>query len=56
MEFSRVKSLVDKSKGKVLFQGGDFDRDDVFVPPIVLDAEKDDPIMESEVVISKFAF
>ncbi|KAI1708402.1 aldehyde dehydrogenase family domain-containing protein [Ditylenchus destructor] len=47
--FDRVKSLVDKSKGKILFKGGEFDRDDVFVPPIVLDAEKDDPIMESEI-------
>uniref|UniRef100_A0A915E5D0 Aldehyde dehydrogenase n=1 Tax=Ditylenchus dipsaci TaxID=166011 RepID=A0A915E5D0_9BILA len=47
--FDRIKSLVEKSSAKVLYKGGELDRDDVFIPPIILDANKEDCSMKAEI-------
>ncbi|ETN75528.1 aldehyde dehydrogenase family protein [Necator americanus] len=35
--FDRISSLLDSTAGTVLFQGGANDRNDLFIPPIILD-------------------
>lgn len=49
MLFSRLNDLLSKSKGTILFQGGEIDRDDLFMPPVVIDVDKDDALMQDEV-------
>ena len=34
--FDRVKNMLDKHRGKVLFKAGEHDRDDVYIPPVCL--------------------
>ncbi|KAJ1366758.1 hypothetical protein KIN20_027514 [Parelaphostrongylus tenuis] len=45
----RICSLLDSSHGTILFQGGEVDRDDLFIPPVIIDAKKDDPFMKDEI-------
>ncbi|KAK6753660.1 hypothetical protein RB195_012942 [Necator americanus] len=47
--FDRISSLLDSTAGTVLFQGGANDRNDLFIPPIILDVNKDDPFMSDEI-------
>ncbi|VDM55351.1 unnamed protein product [Angiostrongylus costaricensis] len=44
----RISSLLDSSRGTILFQGGDRDRDDLFIPPVIIDVKRDDPFMKDE--------
>ncbi|VDN54521.1 unnamed protein product [Dracunculus medinensis] len=41
--------LVDETHFDILYQWGEFDRDDLFMPPIILDSSKNDAIMEGEI-------
>lgn len=45
----RISALLDSSKGTVLFKGGERDRDDLFIPPVILDVKADDPFMSDEI-------
>ncbi|VDL78025.1 unnamed protein product [Nippostrongylus brasiliensis] len=47
--FDRISSLLDSTNGTVLFKGGEKDRNDLFLPPVILDVKKDDPFMHDEV-------
>uniref|UniRef100_A0AC34R227 Aldehyde dehydrogenase n=1 Tax=Panagrolaimus sp. JU765 TaxID=591449 RepID=A0AC34R227_9BILA len=47
--FDRIHSLYEKTKGKIVFNGGEFDRDDCFIPPIILDVEQNDIFMHDEI-------
>ncbi|KAK0409404.1 hypothetical protein QR680_004522 [Steinernema hermaphroditum] len=47
--FDRLHDLLAKSKAPVLFRGGECSRDDLFVPPVILDALRDDVFMEDEI-------
>jgi len=47
--FDRVKALLESTHGKILFKGGEMDRNDVFIPPIIVDAPLKDRLMEEEV-------
>ncbi|VDN26725.1 unnamed protein product [Cylicostephanus goldi] len=47
--FDRINSLLDSTKGTTLFKGGECDRNDLFIPPVILDVQKDDPFMHDEV-------
>ncbi|CAJ0579387.1 unnamed protein product, partial [Mesorhabditis spiculigera] len=47
--FDRVAALLDKTQGKVLISPGERNRDDLFVPPTVLDVQRDDAFMEDEI-------
>lgn len=47
--FDRVKALMDGTKGDVLYKAGELDRDDVFIPPILVAASNKDRLMEEEV-------
>ncbi|VDM39651.1 unnamed protein product [Toxocara canis] len=47
--YDRLSSILDKSAATVLIKAGELDRDDLFIPPIVLDAKKDDAFMQDEI-------
>ncbi|KAL3115786.1 hypothetical protein niasHT_007791 [Heterodera trifolii] len=47
--FDRVKALLDKTNGKVLYKNGEPDRDDVFIPPVLVDTDLKDALMQEEV-------
>ncbi|KAI1723859.1 aldehyde dehydrogenase family domain-containing protein [Ditylenchus destructor] len=47
--FERLESLLERTKAPRLFDGGELDRDDLFIPPFLLDATVQDPIMENEI-------
>uniref|UniRef100_A0AC34FUP2 Aldehyde dehydrogenase n=1 Tax=Panagrolaimus sp. ES5 TaxID=591445 RepID=A0AC34FUP2_9BILA len=47
--FDRINSLLEKTKAPILFKGGEVDRDDLFIPPILLDAHRSDIFMEDEI-------
>ncbi|WKY13769.1 hypothetical protein Q1695_004533 [Nippostrongylus brasiliensis] len=47
--FDRISSLLDSTNGTVLFKGGEKDRNDLFLPPVILDVKKDDPFMHDEI-------
>jgi aldehyde dehydrogenase (NAD+) len=47
--FDRLKHLLDTTKAKVVVKTGELDREDCFIPPIVLDAPKDDVVMQDEI-------
>ncbi|RCN42446.1 aldehyde dehydrogenase family protein [Ancylostoma caninum] len=47
--FDRISSLLDSSNGTVMFKGGDLDRSDLFIPPVILDVQKDDAFMVDEI-------
>uniref|UniRef100_A0A914HYT5 Aldehyde dehydrogenase n=1 Tax=Globodera rostochiensis TaxID=31243 RepID=A0A914HYT5_GLORO len=47
--FDRVKAMLDKTNGQVLYKSGEADREDVYIPPIVLDTDLKDALMQDEV-------
>ncbi|VDK53015.1 unnamed protein product [Anisakis simplex] len=47
--FDRLKKLLDESKSIVLHKNGELDRNDLFIPPIILDSNGDDIIMQDEI-------
>lgn len=47
--FDRLASLLEKTKATKLFDGGELDRDDLFIPPMVLDTPVNDVVMEDEI-------
>uniref|UniRef100_A0A914C976 Aldehyde dehydrogenase n=1 Tax=Acrobeloides nanus TaxID=290746 RepID=A0A914C976_9BILA len=47
--FDRIKSLLDRTNATVLFKNGEPDRDDLFIPPVILDAKPEDVFMEDEI-------
>lgn len=40
---------MSETKGTVLFEGGDKDRDELFFPPVIVDVARDDPLMRDEI-------
>lgn len=50
--YSRLKELVEATNGRIVYKGGEFDRSDLFVPPIVADVDESDILMKDEVWIS----
>lgn len=54
--FSRLENLLKKTNGKVLFQGGELDGNDLFIPPTILDITPEDIIMKNEVNFNKNMF
>ena len=51
--FSRISTLLDRTRGTILYKGGERDRADLFIPPTILDCQSDDAFMEDEVRILK---
>lgn len=49
-----MHNLLETSKGEVLFKGGEFDADDLFIPPYILDVTFDDVLMKDEVIFHNF--
>ncbi|CAD5227521.1 unnamed protein product [Bursaphelenchus xylophilus] len=47
--FDRIKSMVDNSKGNVVIKAGEFDRDDLFIPPMIVEVDKDDVLLSEEI-------
>lgn len=47
--FDRVKAMLDKTNGQVLYKNGEPDREDVFIPPMVVDTDLKDVLMREEV-------
>ncbi|PAV89092.1 hypothetical protein WR25_20511 [Diploscapter pachys] len=47
--FDRISALLDRTKGTILYKGGERDRDDLFIPPTILDCQPDDVFMEDEI-------
>ncbi|CAD6197659.1 unnamed protein product [Caenorhabditis auriculariae] len=47
--FDRLSALLDKTEGAVLFSGGERDRNDLFLPPVILDVKASDPFMHDEI-------
>ncbi|KAI6181289.1 Aldehyde dehydrogenase [Aphelenchoides besseyi] len=46
--FDRINSLLEKTKGRVLIKSGEANRDDLFVPPTVVEVQKSDVLMQEE--------
>uniref|UniRef100_A0A0N5ACH8 Aldehyde dehydrogenase n=1 Tax=Syphacia muris TaxID=451379 RepID=A0A0N5ACH8_9BILA len=46
--FDRLKELVEATNGRIVYKGGEFDRSDLFVPPIVADVDESDILMKDE--------
>uniref|UniRef100_A0A7E4UN02 Aldehyde dehydrogenase n=1 Tax=Panagrellus redivivus TaxID=6233 RepID=A0A7E4UN02_PANRE len=46
--FDRLNNIIKTSNGEILFQGGKPDRDDLFIPPTIIEATEDDSTMEDE--------
>ncbi|KAH7693519.1 Protein ALH-4 a, partial [Aphelenchoides avenae] len=47
--FDRVSGLLDKTQGVVLYKGGDRDRSDCFIPPVIVGVQPGDALMEEEI-------
>uniref|UniRef100_A0A183C954 Aldedh domain-containing protein n=1 Tax=Globodera pallida TaxID=36090 RepID=A0A183C954_GLOPA len=47
--FDRVKAMLDKTNGQVLYKSGEADREDVYIPPVVVDTDLKDALMQDEV-------
>ncbi|PAV74234.1 hypothetical protein WR25_03910 isoform B [Diploscapter pachys] len=47
--FDRISTLLDRTKGTILYKGGERDRADLFIPPTILDCQPDDAFMEDEI-------
>lgn len=47
--FSRLESLLKNSEGTELHKSGEANRDDLFIPPTILDIQLEDALMKSEV-------
>lgn len=54
--FSRLSSLIARSSGQILYKGGELNRSDLFIPPIIIAVSADDVLMEDEVRIFLFSF
>ena len=48
-------NLVEKTSADTVIKAGEPDKDDLFIPPIVLDADREDIVMKSEVIF-QFVF
>jgi aldehyde dehydrogenase (NAD+) len=47
---SRIAALLKQTKGMVLHNGGELDRDDLYIPPMVIEIDnEEDPLMGSEI-------
>ncbi|TMS32365.1 hypothetical protein L596_000215 [Steinernema carpocapsae] len=47
--FDRLNGLLEKTNSPILFKGGDCEREDNFIPPVILDASRDDAFMQDEI-------
>ncbi|OZC08880.1 aldehyde dehydrogenase family protein [Onchocerca flexuosa] len=47
--FSRLSSLLARSNGQILYQGGKLNRNDLFIPPIIIAVSANDALMEEEI-------
>ena len=47
--FDRLSALLDSSRGQILHKIGAEDPDELFFPPVIVEAELNDPLMESEI-------
>uniref|UniRef100_A0A8R1E203 Aldehyde dehydrogenase n=1 Tax=Caenorhabditis japonica TaxID=281687 RepID=A0A8R1E203_CAEJA len=47
--YDRLTKLLSTTKGKTLIGGGKPDRDDLYIPPTILDVEKSDVFLEEEI-------
>uniref|UniRef100_A0A8R1TYA7 Aldehyde dehydrogenase n=1 Tax=Onchocerca volvulus TaxID=6282 RepID=A0A8R1TYA7_ONCVO len=47
--FDRLSSLLARSNGQILYQGGKLNRGDLFIPPIIIAVSADDALMEDEI-------
>lgn len=47
--FNRLDEMLQNSNALVIYKGGDLNRSDLFVPPIILDASPEDTVMKSEI-------
>lgn len=47
--FDRLSSLLEKTKASIVFKAGESDRNDLFIPPVILDVPVEDAVMESEI-------
>uniref|UniRef100_A0A7E4ZXQ9 Aldehyde dehydrogenase n=1 Tax=Panagrellus redivivus TaxID=6233 RepID=A0A7E4ZXQ9_PANRE len=47
--FDRLENLLNTTNGEILFQGGNPDRSDNFIPPVIIDSSLEDPIMADEI-------
>lgn len=52
--FSRLENLLKESNGKIIFEGGTPDRDDLYIPPVLIDISTDDVLMKSEVTFLNY--
>ncbi|MCP9264740.1 Aldehyde dehydrogenase [Dirofilaria immitis] len=46
--FSRLCGLLSRSKGQILYKGGELNRNDLFIPPIIISVSADDALMKDE--------
>ena len=44
-----MENLLKETNGQILFEGGEKNRDDLFIPPTLLDVTPDDAIMTTEI-------
>uniref|UniRef100_A0A0R3RQE9 Aldehyde dehydrogenase n=1 Tax=Elaeophora elaphi TaxID=1147741 RepID=A0A0R3RQE9_9BILA len=47
--FDRLSSLLARSNGQILYKGGELNRSDLFIPPIIIAVSADDVLMEDEI-------
>ncbi|VDK69965.1 unnamed protein product [Litomosoides sigmodontis] len=47
--FDRLSSLLARSSGQILYKGGELNRCDLFIPPIIIAVSADDVLMEDEI-------
>ncbi|VDO27472.1 unnamed protein product [Onchocerca flexuosa] len=47
--FDRLSSLLARSNGQILYQGGKLNRNDLFIPPIIIAVSANDALMEEEI-------
>uniref|UniRef100_A0A0N4V6Q3 Aldehyde dehydrogenase n=1 Tax=Enterobius vermicularis TaxID=51028 RepID=A0A0N4V6Q3_ENTVE len=49
MHFDRLNAILEKSAASIVYKGGEPDRGDLFIPPVILEASPDDPVMQEEI-------
>ncbi|VDM20101.1 unnamed protein product [Wuchereria bancrofti] len=47
--FDRLSSLLARSSGQILYKGGELNRSDLFIPPIIIAVSANDVLMEDEI-------
>ncbi|KAM3717115.1 Aldehyde dehydrogenase, dimeric NADP-preferring [Dirofilaria immitis] len=47
--FDRLCGLLSRSKGQILYKGGELNRNDLFIPPIIISVSADDALMKDEI-------